>query len=206
MVHAESQPVLLATALVQTLDRWGRIITIRALLDQGSEVSLATDQPVNRLGIKRSTSKLAVVGIGQNSSRPAKGTINFELKSRLNTFSCDVFAFILPRVTGFIRFTAVCNHRWTQFENLELADPDFHSPGLIDNLLGAGVYSRILKVGVTRGNSRRPAAQSSELGWLLSGNFRVGPGQQAQLNPLRANHQSISINLDDELYDLVKQF
>jgi hypothetical protein len=50
-----------------------------------------------------------------------------------------------------------------------LADENFDSPSKIDILLGAEVYSQILKEGVLKEPAGSPVAQCTALGWILSG-------------------------------------
>lgn len=58
---------------------------------------------------------------------------------------------------------------WTHIQGLPLADSTYATPGKIDLLLGAAVYSRILQSGVKAGPPGTALAQKTQLGWILSG-------------------------------------
>ncbi|XP_073965607.1 uncharacterized protein [Choristoneura fumiferana] len=58
---------------------------------------------------------------------------------------------------------------WTDIENLPLADPTYATPGKIDILLGAEVYSEILIDGIVKQAQGSLIAQNTIFGWILSG-------------------------------------
>ncbi|XP_011858849.1 PREDICTED: uncharacterized protein LOC105556371 [Vollenhovia emeryi] len=62
-----SGSVLLATARVLVTDRHGEAHTVRALVDQGSEVSIVSEALVQRLRLPRSRTAVSILGIGDPS-------------------------------------------------------------------------------------------------------------------------------------------
>ncbi|XP_076298333.1 uncharacterized protein LOC143217679 [Lasioglossum baleicum] len=139
----ERPPVLLATAVVKIISSCGEPLEARALLDQGSEISVITESLAQRLRLPRSRSSISIVGIGAESSRPSRGSVALNLQSR-------------------VRPTFTCN-------DLELADPNFAQPERADLVLGADVYGLFLEEGVRKGPVTAPMAQNTTLGWILSG-------------------------------------
>ncbi|CAK1595518.1 unnamed protein product [Parnassius mnemosyne] len=57
--------VLLATALVKAETNNGSFMTLRSLLDQGSQASFITESAVQLLGLKKETSKSVIFGVGR---------------------------------------------------------------------------------------------------------------------------------------------
>jgi len=53
-----------------------------------------------------------------------------------------------------------------------LADPEFGQPGSIDLLLGAEVYSRLIRPGVIKLGDDKPTLQETALGWIVFGAVR----------------------------------
>jgi len=70
----------------------------------------------------------------------------------------SVQAFVIPKVTGRIPSTQVTAF-WSLLDNLQLADPDFASPGPIDMILGADVYGSLMLGEIKRGPLNAPVAQ-----------------------------------------------
>ena len=63
----------------------------------------------------------------------------------------------------------ICVKNWPHLRDLPLADPDYHSPGKIDVILGADVYGLILKDVFVRGSAKTPVTQNTVFGWILTG-------------------------------------
>ena len=84
-----------------------------------------------------------------------------------------VDAVILSKVTADLPVQPVRpNKRWKHISKLQLADPDFGTPGRIDLLLGADVFSKAMRHGRRLGPSGAPAAFNTTFGWVLTGEAR----------------------------------
>ncbi|XP_029051579.2 uncharacterized protein LOC114880108 [Osmia bicornis bicornis] len=162
-------PVLLATALIIVVSENGEHFHARALLDQGSEVSFITELLAEMLGLTRRFSAVPIIGIGAQRSDVARGATSFQLVSRVESFTCHVDALILPELTTSLPAAPIFRTQWSHLEGLSLADPDFAKPSKIDVILGARVYSQIIRKGLRRGSGGAPIAQQTYLGWVLSG-------------------------------------
>ncbi|XP_067209400.1 uncharacterized protein [Linepithema humile] len=171
---------LLATAQIRIISLDGHTTKARVLLDQGSEVSLVTERLVQRLKISRQRSSVPLVGIGAQSSNKTKGLVHFRIKPHFDSnFETTISAHILPSLTSSIPTMESHQDSWTHLKGLQLADPHFSSPGPIDLLLGAEVYAQILNKGIIRGQANTPIAQSTTLGWIVSGPTGTGLSQSS---------------------------
>lgn len=206
VLHAAIHPdqtstscILLATAQLLLINKTGRSMKIRALLDQGSEVTLISERAVQTLKLPRSRWSVPLIGVGEQSPNRTRGIASFKITSmydRSETF--DISAHILPRVTSVIPSTPVTMRSWPHFEGLALADPQFGSPSSVDLLIGADLYPQIIKEGLRKGPSDAPIAQLTSFGWVIS-----GPASSKSTN-LAA--RSYHIAMDSRLYDLLHRF
>ncbi|KMQ84447.1 hypothetical protein RF55_17728 [Lasius niger] len=188
--------ILLATARVTVADRYGNPHTIRALIDQGSEVSLISEALVLRLS--RTHSAVSIIGIGGAQSGATRGKVKLALTSKVTGAEFSAVAFILPRLSSYQGTTTTRNTAWPHIKGLTLADPHYLKDDPVDVLLGAEVYSIILEDGLRKGGPQTPIAQRTILGWILSG------GCGAPLS--HSLHGSLHCTADDELVKLVHQF
>lgn len=78
--------VLLATAQVFVISARRNKTKARALIDQGSEISLILERLVQRIQLIRKASSIHLVGIGAQRSNKIKGIVSFTLKSHFDEF------------------------------------------------------------------------------------------------------------------------
>lgn len=162
---------LLATALVNVESRTGTAIVLRALMDQGSQVSFITEAAVQLLGLKKTPAHTDIFRLGDNegNSIPSKWIVRFKLQSRLDpTFVLYVDAYVLNKLTSHLPEKKIFQVS-ASFLSLKLADPTFDTPGKIDLLLSTRVVGDILLDGLVKGPPGSPVAQKTKLGWILSG-------------------------------------
>lgn len=169
------QEVLLATALVDVEVKSGEKHILRALIDQGSEASFITARVVDLLGLNKIKVKGVVSGVGEENSFAINHMCKFEIKSKSgNNYTTEVKAYVLKSLTTRMPAKNIEIHaNWFNFNNMKLADPTFDTPGRIDILLGADVFSKIIDSGLVRGPSG-VIAQYTQLGWILSGEVTKG--------------------------------
>nr|XP_012234631.1 PREDICTED: uncharacterized protein LOC105679278 [Linepithema humile] len=190
---------LLATAQVQVSSLEGNTTKARLLLDQGSEISLITERLAQRLRLSRQRSSVPLVGIGAQPSNTTKGIVRFKIKPHFDSrFEAVISAHVLPSLTTTIPAREICQNSWLHLKGLQLADPLFSTPGPIDLLLGADVYGQILNEGVVKGQVNSPIAQSTTLGWIISG----PTGKEVSHRRLQSYH----ISCDKELCLLMQRF
>jgi len=198
-VQASTTCILLATAQVLITNEAGRIMKIRALLDQGSEVTLISEKAVQTLKLPRSQSSIPLIGIGEQSSNRTRGLTSFKITSLYDkSEEFQISAHILPKLTSVIPSAPVTLRPWPHFKGLPLADPHFGSPSAVDLIIGADLYPQIIKAGLRKGPSDAPIAQLTSFGWVISGPV------SSESTHLAA--RSCHITMDSRLYDLLHRF
>lgn len=169
-VHLRSR-VLLATARVMVSSMTAR--TVRALLDQGSEMTFVTERLAQCLKLKRIrmlTSISAVGGVNAGTYRYA-AQINISPRNK----SAPVFstiALILKSLTSYSPNRIAADSALEHLSDLSWADDDPMSSDPIDILIGADLYSELILDGVRRSKPGQPQnrfAWNSILGWIISG-------------------------------------
>ncbi|KOB75318.1 Uncharacterized protein OBRU01_06653, partial [Operophtera brumata] len=114
----------------------------------------------------------------------AKYLVQTTIQSRTDPkFKLEVQAYVLAHITSYLPETDIEKLDWLDVDTMELADPQFATPRKIDMLLGADVYSQVLKQGLKKGSSGKLVAQSTSLGWILSG----------IVTPANSTHNKISV-------------
>ena len=58
---------------------------------------------------------------------------------------------------------------WTHLSGIQLADPEYDTPGRVDVLLGVDLYSDVLLDGQQTGHPDTPTAYETHFGWVLAG-------------------------------------
>ncbi|XP_071650021.1 uncharacterized protein [Temnothorax longispinosus] len=165
----DRKAILLATARVIVADRHGKPHEVRALIDQGSEVSIVSESLVQRLHLPRSRTRVSIFGIGGSQSGSTRGKVSMSLTSRTTGATLTAVAFVLPRPSLYQGSAITCSTTWPHLQGLPLADPLFAANDPVELLLGAEVCSTILEDGLRRGKPQTPIAQKTILGWILSG-------------------------------------
>ncbi|KAF9805603.1 hypothetical protein SFRURICE_020988 [Spodoptera frugiperda] len=163
-VSKDNEPmtdILLATAQVNVLGADGTYKTMRALIDQGSQTSIISENAAQQLGIHRRRCKGSIFGIGAKESN-CKGVMTITIASKHNEFTTNIDA------------TKPIFHQpsWQFLKNIQLADPEFNQSRPVDLLLGAEVYSEIILHGIIKEDQSQPIAQQTQLGWILCGNVK----------------------------------
>lgn len=168
--------VLLSTAQVEVLDRWGNYQRIRVLLDSGSQANFLTEACANRLGLKKSRSAVPILGLS-NSEVPDLGKVHCTVRpcgepDRDLTFE----AIVIPKVCSNMPSSKVDNKNWHMFNTINLADPNYHTPGPIDMLIGAELWPSILRPGSIPATGSSPMALNTAYGWVLLGSVPCESG------------------------------
>ncbi|XP_059053907.1 uncharacterized protein LOC131848156 [Achroia grisella] len=169
-VHSQ---VLLATALVQADTQNGESRVIRALLDQGSQASFITEATAQYLGVKKIPVQGTISGLEGNKNVTAKYMVQLKIRSRIKPeIIIMVQAYVLKTITTFLPNKKVVELDWLDLNEIQLADPQYHTPNKIHILLGAEIYGQIIEDGVKRGPHGTLVAQATSLGWILSGTIK----------------------------------
>ncbi|XP_055836574.1 uncharacterized protein LOC129905185 [Episyrphus balteatus] len=166
--------VLLATAVIQIQAANGEFISLRALLDPGSESTFITERAVQQLGLKKCRTLMEFSGLGNNKNGSCHNFVDMKIKSIHTSFETDARAFVLKTITGLLPNREVLPNQWSHIQGLCLADPSFFKPSSVDLLLGSGVFAEVVLPEIVRGNEPvAPIAQNTQLGWIVFGNAPI---------------------------------
>ncbi|XP_014210611.1 uncharacterized protein LOC106640940 [Copidosoma floridanum] len=193
----------LPTALVQLSGGRGPIVTVRALLDPCSEISAIALKLACRLKAPLEDSRTSVSGIGGEHAvrstlraslclMPGDGTSSLHLKALCIPY-LGLSTPVAPLDLSILRV-------WASLQ--DLADPDFGLPRAVDILIGAEVYSRLLRPGYRQ--PRDIVGQHTALGWTL---VRCTPGHPLDSAiPCPTLHDELAPPWHRELIMLLQRF
>ncbi len=167
--------VLLSTTKIEVLDSRGNYQIIRAVLDSASQANFITQKCLNRLGLSRTECHIPVVGISQSTSDTC-GLTSCTIKPIGKTdpvFSLE--ALVLSKLCSDMPSVKINTQSWGHISNLTLGDEHFSIPAPVDMLLGADIYSQILKSGRIPGSQGQASAFETCFGWVLLGQTYIQP-------------------------------
>ncbi|KMQ86385.1 gag-pol polyprotein precursor [Lasius niger] len=203
-VRSRSQ-VLLATAWVTVSAATGRTLSVRALLDQGSEMTFITERLAQSLKAKRIKMPISISAVGcvdaGTHSHAAHITIS-PLKEKTPTFSA--LALILKSLTAYAPRHISIDSNLNHLADLSWADKNPLSADPIDLIIGADLYAELILDGVRKGAIGQPMAQNSVFGWVISGpvsSSTVSAHSSVDQSPAKAiaHHCFQSLSLEQEL-------
>lgn len=186
-----SSNVLLMTCRVFVIAPDGSTVKARALLDAGSTASFISERLAQALRLPQSQQPATIDGVaGLTHGSSVHSTGTFIISPTNSTRKeISVTAVILPRVTTNLPLKSVpLDPKWKHLSGIQLADPDFGTPGKIDLLLGVDIFISVLLNGRRLGPPGSPAALETEFGWVLVGG--VGTGR-SMTNRMISNHVSV---------------
>ncbi|XP_046434478.1 uncharacterized protein LOC124186653 [Neodiprion fabricii] len=176
---------------------------VRALLDQGSESSFASEPIVQLLGLSRRRASVTLSGLGSTETRTVTARTQLVLRSRDNPkFEFETDALVLPKLTSRLPSDRFGDLDLQQFEGLTLTDPDFSVSQNVDLILGADVYGQLLRPGLKRFPTSQLVAQGTAFGWVISGmvlsDKRLEDRTLSSL-PTQALHCTVELDLEQTL-------
>ena len=150
--------VIIPTALVFL--NGGRFTReVRVLLSPGSPHSIILTSTVDRMKLAYTTAfgeHKCQVRLQSRYAETSVVKVSAYMRSQLNVH--------LPRV-------AVDEEIRKYYDRLPLADPQFHNPKDIEMVLGADIYSEIVRGGIVQSAAKIPTAFSTAFGWAIVGTF-----------------------------------
>lgn len=172
-VSMEHMPeTLLATALIKVKTHNGSEIVLRALIDQGSQVSLISENACQLLGLRRQRCKGVIFGVGTQENN-CKGAVTISSTAINNNYNFDTYVYVMRNLINNLPNRSFPKpSSWKHLEGIQLADPDYNINQPVHILFGADVYSNIILSGVIKGEETQPIAQQTLLGWILCGNIK----------------------------------
>ncbi|XP_045775405.1 uncharacterized protein LOC123874204 isoform X2 [Maniola jurtina] len=132
--------VLLCTALVDLFNpSTNEKVTVRALLDSGSQSSFLTTAVKQGLGLPSQKIDTKIIGIGDTKLNVLSERCLVHIKSKHSSFNTTISCLVLPKLTGQLPKIAFDITR-LNISNFQLADPTFNIPSDIDVILGAELF------------------------------------------------------------------
>lgn len=194
--------VLLSTALVEVLNVNKHYETVRILLDCASQLSFVTEKCAKRLGLPRSNLFLSVHGLGHlNTCSPTKSICCKVRPKGQEELSFTVNAAVLPKICGDMPTSTISIAHCEHLSNLQLADPTFNVSNSVDMLLGADVFSQLLRHGRISGAPGEPSAMNTIFGWIV-----MGKVENTCSNTFMSIASSFIVSSESCLDDTLKKF
>lgn len=160
--------VLLSTARIDVLNKFGRKQELRVILDSGSQSTFITEQASEKLGLVRENVNIILNGINCLFSN-----INFKcntsIHSKYNNFTTDISCFVIPKITGMVPASAMNFNDFKIPNKYKLADPTFYEPQEIDMLIGSDLFWDVVCHDRISLGPNLPILQSTVFGWIVSG-------------------------------------
>ncbi|XP_063979910.1 uncharacterized protein LOC135163933 [Diachasmimorpha longicaudata] len=194
------QCVLLATAQARIQSPRGFTLSIRMLLDQGSELSFISEQLVKSLYLSIRSSSIELIGIAETNAGRTRGVASITLYALDGSEQVDLDAHVLKKLTVKLPSFSCKSPRIDPLQGLQLADPDYLKPGPIDIILGADTYGRILKQRVVSSSNTQLVGQQTVFGWILS-----GPVECKGCSP-RISLSAVKESTNEQLLELLQRF
>lgn len=154
---------MLASAIVGVISKDQQKITMRALIDPGSQSSFISRNALQTLKLKGQSISIGISGIAE-VGESANSAIEIEVVPRFaSAFKLRTTVIILKKLTKYKNdFDDLGSY--DHLRNLFLADPSVTDSAPIDIILGADVYPKVLKSGLIKGRDEYPMAQNTEIG------------------------------------------
>lgn len=186
---------LLPTAIV-TIIHNGEQFGARAFLDQGSEKTFISNRLQQRLLIAKETKRYQIRGIGGQVVASSSSVCTFTLFSKHFDQFIKVNAIVVPKITRLLPSFFVHNNitSFSELKEMDLADPNFHSPGHIDLLLGSDILPSLLVDGVKK-VCNSLVAQATIFGWVISGPVAVETVSTFSVQTIEISNELVSQQL-----------
>ncbi|XP_055591126.1 uncharacterized protein LOC129743179 [Uranotaenia lowii] len=126
-VHSDST-VLLETVSLLVVDRYGRKIPARALLDSAAMSNFITRKLANELATRQSPVDIAVAGIGESVKR-IKHKLAAKIVSRNSDFSTTLDFLVMKKPTSHLPTSPIDTTAW-KMPKVPLADSQFNVPAI----------------------------------------------------------------------------
>ena len=173
--------ILLSTIEVDIKDSCGFFHTVKAVLDNGSQVNAITHSLSKKLGLHCSNTSSSVTGISSTQVYSRQETNCLIRSSHQWRTKVEFNALIVEHICPQLPSTTISNDVVQRFESLHLADKTFYKPSNIDILLGAEIYAQILTNDSPIIIPGYPTAINSTFGYFLSGKVLTTPSSVSLL-------------------------
>lgn len=158
--------VLLEVVVVRVQNNTGALQAVRAVLDNGSQVSAMTVDCVNRLGLTRKKCPVEVIGLSQQPVTTVKGQTNFNffpIQADAPEFKVNNII-VLPHIISTLPNKVLSAEIQDHYRHLVFANPQFDHFAPIAMLIGGYLYPSIIQ---SRANVIY--TEGLPLGWVIIG-------------------------------------
>ncbi|XP_045466602.1 uncharacterized protein LOC123675299 [Harmonia axyridis] len=173
----ENTLVLLSTAQVTILDKFGNPHICKALLDSGSQSNLITKELCEKLKLKRQEYHIPIAGINQKAITVTE-KVQSTIKSRTTSASYDLTFLVLPSITDRIPPIEFNKNSLQLPSGISLADNEFNRSQKIDILLGANIFYELMCQNRIILGKNKPKLQETTLGWIVTGTINMNKCSQ----------------------------
>lgn len=173
-----NEQVLLPTAQVKILTLDGKELTVRALLDSGSQSSFITSNLAHKIGKKLLPSTVSIKGIG-NYEHKINKSLELDIYSCAYPYKIKVNCLVVDEITPKLPQNNFDVSNLTLPDNIVLADKHYNISSEIDILLDAGVFFQTLlplheeEQQHKFSDPAQPRLVSTSFGYVLAGNIPV---------------------------------
>ena len=175
----EDEECLLMTARVTVRGPAGQL-TVRALLDSGSTLSIISERLVRQLSLSATGRQVSITGINSGGNPQLHPMCKVELASEYKPdWRKGVQVASMREVIRKLPFQDVPHVKeLPHLRGLQLADSQFHHPGKIELLLGQNVWRHLFLEGRVKGATpSQPEAWHTVFGWTVLGSYGQTPAQ-----------------------------
>ncbi|KZC14906.1 hypothetical protein WN55_07614 [Dufourea novaeangliae] len=116
--------ILLATAWINVASVSGRTISVRALLDQGSEMTFVTERLAQQLRLTRMRMPISISAVGGVNAETVRHAVQIAITPRNKSTQKITTALVLPTLTAYFPRRVPRDSSLNQFRDLSWADPD----------------------------------------------------------------------------------
>lgn len=151
--------VLLATARITVSSSSGRTVGVRALPDQGSEMTFITERLAQCLKLKRLKMPISINAIGGINAGTFRSTANIKIAPRDSSHpELTATALILKTLTSYSPKRIETNFAWSHLSDITWTGNDPTSSEFIDILIGADIYAEVILDGIRKSKVGHPIA------------------------------------------------
>jgi hypothetical protein len=167
---SEASQTLLATAKIHVKTSYGTTVVLRVLLDGGSDTHIISEKVAKKLGFKWKRIFTEIKGLSLTPVGTTKGIFDLEFTPHFDSTAIIQArgVRVMSTLTSHLPHYP-CNPNLSHLSGLQLADDQWHTPGDIDMLIGAGLVYELLCGEKLYGEQGEPLAVSSPIGWLVAG-------------------------------------
>lgn len=177
-VAQQDSTVLLSTARAEALDAYGHPLPVRILLDSASQSNFITEDCMRRGGFGRSRDDAVVLAINDTKAASTRGRTSLVIQVQgRGDVRIPIEATILPRISALLPGNRIDRTTWKHVEGLQLADPKYNRPGPIDILIGATVFTSLLRDDRRIDERGEPDAFNTVFEWVLLGSVSSSAAQ-----------------------------